>query len=251
MNDKFLFLSIFLFVVAICSAWYFSSPDKQLYKVEKSLTQNIKSGKVEIWKDFDMFKIFSEKKASTEIDNQDLLLKQSLNVKKDNYNQVNSRTSVQQIKRENKTVQKKVETTVYKELRFLCSHRYLCSLSNDGLEVGMGKAGAFGEAFANKYFNNGKLYFEAEIKFVSENYNNPMFHSDIGIMGKIPEGSHCSFAYPREENGCFGYGLDKILGYLKRELKAGDVVSFAVDFDNGYMYMKVNGKNVFGKKIGL
>ena len=111
----------------------------------------------------------------------------------------------------------------------------------------MGRAGAYSTALANKYYNRGKYYFEAKIQLAGDSERVHMIHSDIGIISPNSQNNRCTLLRSNEEKGCFSYGLERIIGREKNKLKDNDVVGFAVDFDDGYIPLFINGRKVEGE----
>lgn len=128
-----------------------------------------------------------------------------------------------------------------KEVYFICKYTYDCKLSPDGLTVGYGNVGASSVSLTNKYYNKGKYYFEAE--FLANNANKSTF-SNIGIISPNKDYNYCSFISSMDEDEeCMQYG---VFSFSNKKLKNKDIIGYAVDFDEGKIYISQNGEWVTG-----
>ncbi|MGM9993614.1 MAG: WG repeat-containing protein [Candidatus Avigastranaerophilus sp.] len=117
------------------------------------------------------------------------------------------------------------------QVKFVCKYTHDCVVSKDGLEVGYSNVGASSTAFTNKYYNKGKYYFEAQLIALEKDLS----WNNVGIISNDPK-RHCMFHHFDEEDSCYPYG------FIGREkLKDNDIVGFAADFDNGKIYVSLNG----------
>jgi len=112
-----------------------------------------------------------------------------------------------------------------------------CDIGNcSDLTVSYGNAGAGTTASADKYYNKGKYYFEAEF-IAPKVYDTPWIN--IGLLSDYNRSHHCSFNDPSDSGECLHVS---IMGWSENSLKNGDIVGIAADFDEGKLYGFVNGK---------
>lgn len=107
--------------------------------------------------------------------------------------------------------------------------------------VGYANCGAMTNYYANKYYNKGKYYFEAQL-IAPENEKQPLWMSNIGIIAPYNEQYYsCAFASSGDNGECYSYGLPYDFPVTNE-----DIIGYAFDLDNDYIYVSINGDWIIG-----
>ena len=131
-------------------------------------------------------------------------------------------------------------------VKFLCQDQRLCNLKDNGLIVSKGPVGAISYVETNRAYTKGKYYFEAQISFIDTDVRKFLMIEDFGIIQKSFDSKKC-FSKSRNPN-CNIYGLNFSM-QSPQIINDGDVIGFAVDFDNSKIYNALNGKWLVGNPI--
>ena len=113
-------------------------------------------------------------------------------------------------------------------------------ISGEGLICDYGRSGAFSTAVANTAYNAGKWYFEAVVNPNSAD-NQPDIYTNVGMLS--PHEEHPSFSSSSGGGSGYSYGLPR---EFQRQLRAGDVVSVAVNLDDHCIHFGMNGQWIEG-----